>query len=45
MPVKNRELDHAPNKLDVALGLRIRQRRKELGISQAALADGIGLTF
>ena len=36
---------HAPNKLDVALGLRIRQRRKSLGTSQTALADAIGLTF
>ncbi len=34
-----------PNKLDVALGLRIRQRRKSLGVSQTALADSIGLTF
>jgi transcriptional regulator with XRE-family HTH domain len=29
----------------VALGLRIRQRRKALGVSQTALADSIGLTF
>ena len=45
MPVNSREADHVPNKLDVALGLRIRQRRRELGISLTALADGIGLTF
>ena len=37
--------EHTPNRLDVALGLRIRQRRKTLGISQTALADAIGLTF
>jgi len=43
--MKNREQEHAPNKLDVALGLRIRQRRKSLGVSQTALADAIGLTF
>jgi transcriptional regulator with XRE-family HTH domain len=43
--MKNRELEHTPNKLDVALGLRIRQRRKSLGVSQTALADSIGLTF
>src|SRR6201985_236231 len=43
--MKNREQDHTPNKLDVALGLRIRQRRKSLGVSQTALADSIGLTF
>src|SRR5579872_871968 len=36
---------HTPNKLDVALGLRIRQRRKALSVSQTALADEIGLTF
>jgi transcriptional regulator with XRE-family HTH domain len=29
----------------VALGLRIHQRRKALSVSQAALADAIGLTF
>jgi transcriptional regulator with XRE-family HTH domain len=34
-----------PNKLDVALGLRIRQRRNSLRISQTALADGSGVTF
>ena len=39
------EQNHTPNRLDVALGLRIRQRRKELGVSQTALADAIGLTF
>ena len=42
---KPREKTQTPNKLDVALGLRIRQRRKALRISQTALADGIGLTF
>jgi transcriptional regulator with XRE-family HTH domain len=35
----------APNRLDVALGLRIRQRRKALDLSQTALANAIGLTF
>src|SRR5580658_8234298 len=34
-----------PNRLDVALGLRIRQRRKALSVSQTALANAIGLTF
>lgn len=42
---KTRDDINVPNKLDVALGLRIRQRRNELRLSQAALADGIGLTF
>src|SRR5665213_1195830 len=45
MLTKTRDATHSPNKLDVALGLRIRQRRKELSISQTALADSIGLTF
>jgi transcriptional regulator with XRE-family HTH domain len=37
--------ESAANPLDVALGLRIRQRRKVLAVSQSALADAIGLTF
>ena len=36
---------HSPHHLDVALGLRIRQRRKVLGISQTTLAGSVGLTF
>jgi transcriptional regulator with XRE-family HTH domain len=39
------QTESTPNRLDVALGLRIRQRRKALGVSQTALADAIGLTF
>ena len=35
----------APNPVDRHVGLRIRMRRKELGISQEALAESIGLTF
>lgn len=31
--------------IDVEVGARIRQRRKLLGLSQAALADQIGVTF
>lgn len=34
-----------PHWLDVAIGQRIRQRRRALGMSQAALGDAIGLTF
>ena len=37
--------DHRRRKLDLALGLRVRQRRKALGLSQSALAAAIGLTF
>ena len=35
----------ASNKLDLALGLQIRERRKALGVSQAALAEVLGITF
>jgi transcriptional regulator with XRE-family HTH domain len=35
----------APNPIDRHVGLRIRLRRKELGISQGKLAESIGLTF
>ena len=34
-----------PNPIDRHVGLRIRLRRKELGISQEKLAESIGLTF
>ncbi len=39
------DLDRAPNPIDRHVGLRIRMRRKELGISQEKLAESIGLTF
>ena len=39
------ENDRAPNPIDRHVGLRIRMRRKELGISQERLAECIGLTF
>jgi transcriptional regulator with XRE-family HTH domain len=42
---KELELDRAPNPIDRHVGLRIRLRRKELGVSQERLADSIGLTF
>lgn len=34
-----------PNPVDRHVGLRIRMRRKELGISQEKLAESVGLTF
>lgn len=34
-----------PNPLDVVLGLRIRDRRTTLRLSQTAVAEAIGLTF
>ncbi|CAN7468835.1 helix-turn-helix transcriptional regulator [Phenylobacterium sp. LjRoot225] len=39
------DFDTGPNPVDRHVGLRIRLRRKELGISQEKLADSIGLTF
>ena len=34
-----------PDPIDVAVGARIRARRKAIGLSQSALANAIGLTF
>ena len=35
----------SPHRLDVAIGQRIRERRRALGLSQVALAEAVGLTF
>ena len=37
--------DQGPNPVDRHVGLRIRMRRKELGVSQERLAEAVGLTF
>ena len=42
---KELDADRAPNPIDLHVGMRIRVRRKELGISQERLAESIGLTF
>jgi transcriptional regulator with XRE-family HTH domain len=42
---KEIDADKAPNPIDLHVGMRIRVRRKELGISQERLAESIGLTF
>src|SRR4051794_22552162 len=42
---KSDDLERSPNPVDRHVGLRIRLRRKELGISQERLAEAIGLTF
>src|SRR3954454_13967642 len=42
---KDSDADRAPNPVDLHVGLRIRLRRRELGVSQEKLADSIGLTF
>jgi transcriptional regulator with XRE-family HTH domain len=39
------DIGRAPNPVDRHVGLRIRLRRKELGVSQERLAESIGLTF
>jgi transcriptional regulator with XRE-family HTH domain len=43
MAVDSRNPRHSP--LDAALGERIRGRRRELGLSQSALAARLGVTF
>jgi transcriptional regulator with XRE-family HTH domain len=42
---KSEAPESGPNPVDRHVGLRIRMRRKELGISQERLAEAIGLTF
>jgi transcriptional regulator with XRE-family HTH domain len=37
--------EHTPHPLDIALGSRVRLRRKELGFSQDQLARAVGITF
>lgn len=37
--------DHQPDPIDIAVGARIRMRRKMLGVSQQGLADVLGVTF
>lgn len=37
--------EHTPHPLDIALGSRVRLRRKELGFSQDQLARSVGITF
>jgi len=34
-----------PDPIDVFVGLRIRMRRKTLGLTQGALAEALGLSF
>ena len=38
-------MENQPHPLDTALGARIRNRRKALGLSQSALGAALGLTF
>ena len=38
-------LDEGPHPVDRHVGLRIRMRRKEIGVSQERLAEALGITF
>ncbi|CAN5889563.1 hypothetical protein BH11PSE1_BH11PSE1_10590 [soil metagenome] len=37
--------EFAPDPLDVAVGMRLRLRRKAIGVSQSVLADRLGVSF
>jgi transcriptional regulator with XRE-family HTH domain len=39
------DIDRSPNPIDRHVGLRIRMRRKEMGVSQERLAESLGITF
>jgi transcriptional regulator with XRE-family HTH domain len=43
--VKQGTVKKAPNPIDKHVGSRVRMRRMMLGMSQAKLGDGLGLTF
>lgn len=45
MTKRHDDTDHVANPVDRHVGLRIRMRRRALGLSQERLADAIGLTF
>lgn len=38
-------VEEGPHPLDIAMGMRVRLRRKEIGMSQTDLADAVGITF
>jgi transcriptional regulator with XRE-family HTH domain len=38
-------IDHTPDPIDIAVGSRVRMRRKMLKVSQQALAQALGVTF
>jgi len=45
MPKPVRAAQQPSDPLDVGLGLRIRDRRRSLGLSQLEVADAVGLAF
>lgn len=40
-----RPMNASPDPIDVAVGARMRMRRKTLGLTQTALAEALGITF
>jgi transcriptional regulator with XRE-family HTH domain len=42
---KLEDFDRSPNPIDIHVGKRIRDRRKEVRVSQERLAEQLGLTF
>src|SRR4029079_9175660 len=42
---RNCHMKHGPTQTDVLVGSRVRVRRLELGLSQTALANELGVTF
>jgi transcriptional regulator with XRE-family HTH domain len=38
-------LENQPDPIDIAVGARIRMRRRHVGVSQQALADELGVSF
>lgn len=45
MPFDGSQEDHAPHHIDIAVGERIRLRRKQLKITQVMLGDAIDVSF
>lgn len=39
------KLDNQPDPVDIAVGIRVRERRRQLGQSQEALGEAIGVSF
>jgi transcriptional regulator with XRE-family HTH domain len=38
-------MDRVPNTIDRSVGMRVRERRCELGMTQQKLAEAVGVTF
>jgi len=44
-PLETLRSAHAPDPIDVAVGARIRLRRRDIKVSQSTLADALGVSF